>query len=71
MPPRAKATPLHPMRINAYSIIARAIEEGVRSGWNRAHKHTDEPDDGHIQDAIESAVISAVCEVIDFEVGDP
>ena len=42
------------------------IEDAVKLGWNRAYKHTDNPDEdtikGHIYDAVESAIY----EWIDF-----
>lgn len=31
------------MRVRAYEVLSRAIEEGVACSWRRAHKHTDTP----------------------------
>jgi hypothetical protein len=50
--------------LNAYAVVARAVEEGVALGWRRAHKHTDEPDEATLFDAIEQAVLNALSEVI-------
>jgi hypothetical protein len=36
-------------------------------GWNRAHKHDENPDPQHIRDSIELSVISEICEWFDFE----
>ena len=49
------------MRVKTYVVLERALEEGFRVGWNRAHKHTDTPR----QDVIESEVIRAIQNAID------
>jgi hypothetical protein len=36
-------------------------------GWNRAHKHTDQPEDHDIREQIERAVMNEICEWFDFE----
>ena len=54
------------MRVQAFSVVARAVEEGVRYGWRRAHKYADKPDEDAICEAVESAVMNAICEVVDF-----
>jgi len=51
------------MRPNEWAILTRAIEEGVSYGWNRAHKHTDDPSPDHIMACIEDAVENSICEV--------
>ncbi len=51
----------------SYQIISRAVEEGVASGYMRAHKHTDTPDEEHLKQEIENYVMMALCEVIDFD----
>lgn len=55
------------IRIDAYAVLSRAVEEGVAYGWNRAHKHVDTPEPDCIKDQIETAVMSAICEVIKWE----
>lgn len=52
------------LKLNEYHIISRAVEEGIRIGWNRAHKHTDTPSSGPIQDSIENEVMNALGEII-------
>ncbi len=54
------------LRVNAYLVMSNAVEEGVAYGWNRAHKHTDAPDPAAIRDAIEAAVMGAICEYFTF-----
>ncbi len=55
------------MRVNAYHVLARAVEEGVGYGWRRAHKHTDKPAEDQVQDQISEAVIGAICEWFEFD----
>lgn len=53
------------MRI--YSIIDDAVEKGVNFGMYRAHKHTSTPSEDDIKEAIKSAVMDELTEVIDFD----
>lgn len=50
--------------LNAYAIVSRAIEEGIATGWRRAHKHTDRPGEAAIFDEIEQAILNALSEVV-------
>ena len=54
------------MQAKTYVLLERAVEEGVARGWNRAHKHTDKPDEGQLRDGIADAVMAAICEVFSF-----
>ena len=49
-------------------ILERCIEEGLRDGYRRAHKHTDSPDEGHIRSAMEDAIWLHIDELFTFEV---
>lgn len=51
-------------------ILEMAIEEGVRSGWHRAHKHVETPKEESIKEHIEDAVMSAIYEYFTFEEED-
>lgn len=55
------------MKLRTYTIIARVVEEGVRQGYYAAHKYTETPSQGTLEEAITSAVISEISSVIDFE----
>ena len=55
------------MTVNAYTVLDRAVEEGIAHGWTRAHKHTDKPEPGAVKDSIEREVMNAICEFFDFE----
>lgn len=55
------------MKAKEYNLIAECVENGVMLGWNRAHKHTDQPDPQHVRECIERAVLNEICEWFDFE----
>ncbi len=41
-------------------VFEMAIEEGVRFGWNRAHKHNPEPDIDAAADAIVNEIMNSL-----------
>lgn len=49
------------------NVLEMAIEEGVRYGYNRAHKHIENPSEGAIIDSIVEQVMSSLYEWFDFE----
>jgi hypothetical protein len=55
------------VRVKAYEVIRRAVEEGVRYGWNRAHKHDEKPDPDATREAIQDAVLNELCEWLIFD----
>jgi hypothetical protein len=59
-PPKVKP------KVKAHVIIARAVEEGVRYGYKRAHRHSDAPSEEALCAQIEAAVVNALDEVLDF-----
>jgi len=48
-------------------ILELAIEEGVRHGYSRAHKHIENPSEGVIIEHIEEAVMSSIYEYFTFD----
>lgn len=58
------------MRFRAYDILDRAVEEGVAYGYMRAYKHGT-PNEHTLKEAVHSAVMSAICEVLDFDDPEP
>jgi len=68
----SRRAPKHPvtggMEVNAYKVLANAVEGGIAYGWGRAHKHYDTPSPETIRQAIEDAVLHEVCEWFDFPV---
>lgn len=55
------------MKFKTYAIVARAVEEGVALGYRRAHKHVDNPAEDDLRDALETEVLNALCEVLEFD----
>ena len=55
------------MNFKAYTLIERAVEEGIAFGWNRGHKYADDPEPEVIKEAILNEVMLALSEIIDFE----
>ena len=55
------------MKAKEYNLITQCVETGVMLGWNRAHKHEENPEPQYIRDQIESAVLNEICQWFDFE----
>lgn len=55
------------MKPNAYKLLMQCVETGIALGWNRAHKHNDEPSEEAIKLAIERAIETEICEWFDFD----
>ena len=55
------------MKPKMYHILNVAIEEGVRQGWHRAHKHVENPSEDAVIEYIEDAVMSAIHEYFVFD----
>jgi hypothetical protein len=60
-------TVAHP-HLKAYTIVANAVHAGVVYGHGRAHKHTQTPDADALREAIYSAVMLELTEVLNFDV---
>jgi hypothetical protein len=67
MKPQTKCRVTGGMRVRAYEVLRRAVEEGVAYGWRRAHKHTDAPGEDAIVDHVVQGVLNEVCEYFDFD----
>lgn len=50
------------MKVDEYKVLVMVIENGVNLGWNRAHKHSDTPEDYYIRNCIEEAVMLELLE---------
>ncbi len=62
----AKTVVISHVKINTYTIIERAVEDGVSYGVMRAYKHTDNPSEEHLKTEIENAVMNSLSEVLVF-----
>ena len=58
------------MKVKTRVILEMAIEEGVRRGYSRAHKHVENPTEGAIIESIEEHVMSAIYEYFSFDEED-
>jgi hypothetical protein len=55
------------VRLDAYRIIDDVVEQAVRLGYNRAYKHTDNPQEDLFIQEIHRAVMNELCEVLKFD----
>lgn len=56
-----------PLAFQSYAVVEDAVEVGLRLGYHRAHKHTDTPYEEIILEHMEREVMTALCEVVDFD----
>jgi len=54
------------MKAKTLVILELAINVGVKRGWNRAHKHIENPNEASICDNIEECVMSEIHEYFSF-----
>jgi len=55
------------MKPKFHVILEMAIEEGVRRGYSRAHKHVENPTEGAIIEHIEECVMGSIYEYFTFD----
>ncbi len=55
------------IKFKTYQLIERAVEEGIRYGYKKAHKHTDNPDEEGLKQLILDAIMQEFSEIINFE----
>lgn len=54
------------LKLKVYGIVSDAVDVGIGVGFNRAHKHMDIPRSVDIHDAVLTAVMAQLCDIIDF-----
>ena len=54
------------LRLKLYTVISRAVEEGVAYGVNRAFHYSDAPSVEALRDHVDREVMNALDEVIDY-----
>lgn len=59
------------VRLNAFALIERAVDEATRRGIRRAYKHTDTPTEEAIAASVEREMMNELCEILRFEDGEP
>lgn len=60
---RGRFLPRGGVKVDVYKMVSRAVENGVISGWHRAHKHSEAPAAETIRWEIESAVMHELGDV--------
>jgi hypothetical protein len=55
------------MKAKTRVILAEAIDNGLIAGWHLAHKHTPDPDDETMSEAMHHAIWLCIDEVFTFE----
>jgi len=45
------------MKVKIYQLIERIVEQGTEAGYDRAHKHTDTPNEETIKQCIEQYIM--------------
>ena len=55
------------MKAKSDCVLEMCIDEGIKLGWNRAHKYSDEPTEQDIQHHIKSAIWGEIFEWFEFE----
>ncbi len=55
------------MRPKFYQLLVQCVEDGIEYGYNRAHKHMDNPPADVIKTNIEDGVLNAISEWFTFE----
>jgi hypothetical protein len=58
------------MKPKFHVILEQAIEDGVRRGWHRAHKHVENPSQESVWEEIENGVMSSIHEYFTFDESD-
>jgi hypothetical protein len=53
--------------INAYEVIDRAVEEGLKRGYYRAHKHADNPSEDSLLNEMKTAVMGSLSEILNYD----
>jgi hypothetical protein len=59
------------IKFDAYAIVSRAVEEGIKSGMYRSYKHVDDgksPDRDAIEEKVYTAVMDSLSKVLKWEI---
>jgi hypothetical protein len=58
------------MRIKIYQLIEQIVQTGTEAGYDRAHKHTDTPNEATIKQCIEQYIMQGFDEYFEFAEDD-
>ena len=55
------------MKVDTYKVLEDCVEEGVRYGYHRAYKYSDNPTEEDMVSNIEREVMNQICEYFSFD----
>jgi hypothetical protein len=55
------------MKVKVERVIEDCLNSGINLGWNKAHKHLDDPSEGLIKDAIHDCIMEQIYEYFSFD----
>lgn len=55
------------LKFRTYTLVERAVEEGINGGWMKAHKHTNTPRAEDVKERIREYVMLALDEILIWE----
>lgn len=55
------------LKPNTYEILYNCVEQGIDAGWNKAHKHLDNPSEDKIKEEILRYIMLVVVEKFNFD----
>jgi len=58
---------MNELKVNVYSVLEDCIEIGIDGGFNKAHKHTDNPTEQQLKEEILRYVMLQISEKFVFD----
>lgn len=58
---------MNELKVNVYSVLEDCIEIGIDGGFNKAHKHTDNPTEQQLKEEIFRYVMLQISEKFVFD----
>lgn len=58
---------MNELKVNIYAVLSDCVETGIEYGWNRAHKHVDEPNEQMIKQCMNDGVMLMINEKFNFD----
>ena len=55
------------LKVNTYVMLEECIETGINGGWNKAHKHLDNPSEQYIKEQVLHYIMLQICEKFKFD----
>lgn len=58
---------MNELKVNVYSVLEDCIETGIDGGFNKAHKHTDNPTEQQLKEEILRYIMLQISEKFVFD----